>query len=361
MEDSDRYKLLYGPYWPPKCRIGDKMPCEFRGREVTVRLMTDAPIQWPAHRGGLMPAVIVCGDLIRAVRVESEIGVAHHWGVSTATVKNWRRALSVPRTTRGTLRLAIDYTTEKLTPDVRAMAEEVRRQPAARARLSAAKKGKPLHPNMTAGQREWARRPKSPEFKRNVSEFMRELWKHPEEHGLPARHVWTDDEIALLGTQSDAAIARRLGLTEAVVYNQRRRLGIARPVERWSDDQIRLLGTAPDAEIARRLGKNEAAVRGKRLRQGIPGSIRRWSPEEIAQLGRDSDPNIARKLGWPAWAVLEKRKSLGIPPFGPQQWTEEDDSWLGTDTDLAVAKFLGRTASAVRQRRNMLRIKAWRD
>jgi hypothetical protein len=361
MEDSERYKLLYGPYVPPKCRIGDKLACEFRGREVKVRLMTDAPIQWPAHRGGLLPAVIVCGDLIRAVRVESEIAVAHHWGVSPATVKHWRRALGVPRTTRGTLRLAIDYTDEKLTPEVRAMAGAAMAKPTTRAKLSAARKGKPPHPNMTAAQREWARRPKSAEFKRKVSEFMRELWQNPEEHGLPARHDWTDDEIALLGTQSDAAIARQLGLTEAVVYNQRRRLRIARPVERWSDDQIRLLGTATDAEIARRLGKNEAAVRGKRLKQKIPSTIRRWTPEEIALLGRDSDPNIARKLGRPAWSVWEKRKSLGIAPFGPREWTDEDDSWLGTDTDLAVAKGLGRTAEAVRLRRNKLGIKPWRE
>ena len=295
------------------------------------------------------------------MRVESEIAVAHHWGVSPATVKHWRRALGVLRTTRGTLRLAIDYTAEKLTPEVRAMAEEANRAPAARAKRSAARKGKPPHPHMTAAQREWARRPKSAEFKQKVSEFMRELWKHPEEHGLPARHNWTDDEIALLGTQSDAAIARRLGVTEAVVYNQRRRLGVARPVERWSNDQMRLLGTATDAEIAHRLGKNEAAVRSKRLKQRIPSRIRRWTPEEIALLGRDSDPNIARKLGRPAWSVWEKRKSLGIAPFGPQQWTEEDDSWLGTDTDEAVAKGLGRTAEAVRLRRNKLGIRAWRD
>ena len=250
MEDSDRYKLLYGPYRPPKCRIGDKMPCEFRDREVTVRLMTDAPIQWPAHRGGLLPAVIVCGDLIRAVRsrirdrsctplgrfhgdrqelAQSTLCTAHHSRHASARDRLHDRKADPGWASQG-----------------RGSQVPARR----RTKLSAAKKGKPLHPNMTAGQREWARRPKSAEFKRNVSEFMRELWKHPEEHGLPPRHMWTDDEVARLGTQSDAAIARQLGLTEAVVYNHRRRLGIARPVERWSDDQIRLLGTAPDAEIA---------------------------------------------------------------------------------------------------------------
>ena len=45
MIDAERFKLLYGPYLPPKCRIGDKLPCEYRGREVKVKRITDAPIQ----------------------------------------------------------------------------------------------------------------------------------------------------------------------------------------------------------------------------------------------------------------------------------------------------------------------------
>ena len=28
MIDSERFKLLYGPYLPPKCRVGDKLPEE---------------------------------------------------------------------------------------------------------------------------------------------------------------------------------------------------------------------------------------------------------------------------------------------------------------------------------------------
>ncbi len=129
MDDTERYKLLYGPYVPPKCRVGDKLPCEHRGREVTVRFITDAPIQWPATRGGTRPALIVCADLIRAIGTESEIAVAFHWGVSAATVGNWRRALGAPRTTHGTRRLAIDYADEKLTPEVRAKAKESMRAP----------------------------------------------------------------------------------------------------------------------------------------------------------------------------------------------------------------------------------------
>src|SRR5271163_586290 len=31
MDDSDRLKLLHGPYKPPRCRIGQKLFCELRG------------------------------------------------------------------------------------------------------------------------------------------------------------------------------------------------------------------------------------------------------------------------------------------------------------------------------------------
>jgi hypothetical protein len=98
MIDSERFKLLYGPYLPPKCRIGDKLPCEYRGREVKVRAITNAPIQWPATRGGPRASPILCGDLIRAVGVESEIAVAHHWGVNDSTAD--QGAMGAPRRTR---------------------------------------------------------------------------------------------------------------------------------------------------------------------------------------------------------------------------------------------------------------------
>ncbi len=133
MIDSERLKLLYGPYLPPKCRIGDKLPCEHRGREVKVRRITDAPIQWPATRGGPLASPILCGDLIRAVRVESEIAVAHHWGVNENTVSLWRRALGVPAVTNGTRRLLIEKAAETLTPEAHRKAVEATCAPEARA------------------------------------------------------------------------------------------------------------------------------------------------------------------------------------------------------------------------------------
>jgi hypothetical protein len=316
MDDTDRYKLHHGPYVPPKCRVGDKLPCEYRGRELVIRGMTDAPIQWPCARRAPRASPILCGDLIRAVRCESEVAVAYHWGVNVATVWAWRRALNVPRTNEGTRRLFVAYTPERLTPDVRAMAREAMGSPEVRDKIRASKVGKPLHPNMIAAQREAARRPRSAEWKRAQSERMKEVWGRPEEHGLPPCHRWTDEEIALLGREHDSAVAERLGVPKYTVENKRRRLGIPGIVKRWTDEEVALLGTKTDREIASQLGRETAAVRRKREIMGIPPFVARWTDEEITLLGTDTDGNIAKRLGRTRLAAMTKRMSLGIPGHG---------------------------------------------
>ncbi|MCC6873235.1 MAG: hypothetical protein IT378_02910, partial [Sandaracinaceae bacterium] len=47
--------------------------------------------------------------------------------------------------------------------------------------------------------------------------------------GIPAynRLAWNEAEVALLGTMSDAAVARLLGVTTNAVYQRRAALGIA--------------------------------------------------------------------------------------------------------------------------------------
>jgi hypothetical protein len=96
--------LIAGPYAAPRCRVGRGLYCLVRG-DVAVRGMTDAPVPWPytTVRGGT-PSLIVCGDLARAVAVESAAAVARHWGVGRKVVSGWRRALGVGRMTEGTRR-----------------------------------------------------------------------------------------------------------------------------------------------------------------------------------------------------------------------------------------------------------------
>ena len=80
MDDSERYKLLYGPYVAPECRVGGTPPCKYRGHEVTVRGMSDGPIQWPSTQEGKR-SPILCGDLILHPGCESEMVVVRTIGV----------------------------------------------------------------------------------------------------------------------------------------------------------------------------------------------------------------------------------------------------------------------------------------
>src|SRR5437867_496390 len=109
MNDTDRVKLLHGPYRAPRCRLGKTLCCKVKG-EVPVTRISAGPIPWPmtTKRGG-KPSMILCGDLVKAVRRESVLAVCHWWGVGRCTVWEWRQILGVGATNEGTSRLRHDY------------------------------------------------------------------------------------------------------------------------------------------------------------------------------------------------------------------------------------------------------------
>jgi hypothetical protein len=93
---------LLGTYTMPRVRIGATVRCAVRG-QVTVCGYTDAPIPWPLGKVGRHKGMIVFRSLERAIRRESNIAVAHWWGVSDQTVWRWRSALDLAgRLTPGT-------------------------------------------------------------------------------------------------------------------------------------------------------------------------------------------------------------------------------------------------------------------
>ena len=360
MIDSERFKLLYGPYVVPKCSPGDTLPCEYRGQEVTVNGMTDARIRWPSARRNNRWSPILCGDLIRAVRTESAQAVAYHWGVSDSVVGRWRRALNVGRMPNGSRRLRIEYAAATFTPEVRAKGKEAMHSPEVRAKLSALRKGRRQHPNTLAAALEAAKRPKSEEWKRGQSERSRKMWENPEAYGLPPRRKWTGEELALLGTDTDRAIAQRLGIPMKVVRRERDRLGISGISQRWKEHEIALLGTAPDSQLVATIGKSASAITQKRDKLGIPPfTLFQWTDEKIALLGTASDREVGKKLGISASCVQSKREQLGIPSL-VVRWTRAETALLATDTDRTIARLLGRTEMAVKVRRKKLGIPAYR-
>jgi hypothetical protein len=226
ISDAERFKLYHGPYMAPKCRVGGTLFCAYRSKRLKVGGLTDTPIIWPyaRHTGPL--SMIVCGDLVRAVQTESVLAVAHHWGVARETVWKWRRALGVPMWNEGSLRLHRITQPERY--DIQALERARKRSqtPKARAKMSAARKGRPPHPHLRAAATAAARRPKSESFKRQLSLRLRREWQQGLRRGHPPGRPWTDAEIARLGTDTDPEIARELERTPGAVQKMRLRLGI---------------------------------------------------------------------------------------------------------------------------------------
>jgi hypothetical protein len=117
--------------------------------------LSDAPIPWPLGqllRGGRRPALILYADLAEAVMRESAEAVMHSWGVKRHTVWQWRKALGVPQYNPGTTKLKSELLSpvlDRARPAAIALAGSAER----RAKISAARKGKPRPPHVVEAVR----------------------------------------------------------------------------------------------------------------------------------------------------------------------------------------------------------------
>lgn len=227
MRDRNRLKLLFGPYRPPRCRVGGRLTCAIRGK-VKVVGMSDAPIQWPQTKrrdGSGRPYLIVAGDLVKAIRRESEIAVAYWWGVSPLTVWTWRKALGVPVTTEGTSRLRSAWSPWSVQSNLaNRRRAKAYRSPERSAKIAAARRGKPRPPHVVAILRRCNQeRVFSPVYRAKLSAAnkRRGAWP-PAAKGPP----WTSEEEAMLGTMPDGELAKKIGRTESAVKQRRCLRGI---------------------------------------------------------------------------------------------------------------------------------------
>jgi hypothetical protein len=218
-----RRQLLFGPYRPPKVRRGDRLFCEIRGT-VKVGGYHDAPIMWPRMAKGGAHTLILCGGLVKAVKRESKPAVAHHFGVSEATVRAWRRALGVPRSTEGTYQLERSNALHRK-DDRLEVARRNSRTPEALAKASASLKGRIQSPSVIEAVRKAARRPRSEVWKQKMAAYWRDRGHPP---GHPESRFWTAEEGALLGTGTDGEVARKIGRSQWAVRSRRIKKGIAR-------------------------------------------------------------------------------------------------------------------------------------
>jgi hypothetical protein len=92
MPNADRYRLHFGPYRTPIFKYGDVVICDVRG-QVEIVGLSGGRIPWLLGKRGSARALVLCGALAKAVRLEA---------VSAQTVKLWRRAIGLGPTTAGT-------------------------------------------------------------------------------------------------------------------------------------------------------------------------------------------------------------------------------------------------------------------
>jgi hypothetical protein len=67
---TESFTLLHGPYSAPRCHIGDVLTCELRDRDAEAGGMSAGLIQWPTAKTNVRRSLILCGDLVRAVRIK---------------------------------------------------------------------------------------------------------------------------------------------------------------------------------------------------------------------------------------------------------------------------------------------------
>jgi len=204
--------------------MGQVVRCQVRGK-VTICGLTDAPIPWRIGKRGRARMLVIYKDLAKAVRRESEIAVAHWWGVTAQSVWKWRRGLGVPATTRGTSRLRREYFEEDWADEAREKAHAKNRDPERRAKIAAAKRGRP-RPKYVREAISAAQRGKrlSEETRRKMSEAHRRRGTQPPAAGP----TWTAREDAWLGKLPDAEVARRTRRTLNAVQCRRQILRIAK-------------------------------------------------------------------------------------------------------------------------------------
>lgn len=248
MSIPERFRLQFGPYAPPQIPRKQRLFCEMRGWLRVSPTWSDGLISWPRrYRTG---SIILCGDLVRAVKMESVEAVCYHWGICRNVVQKWRNALDV----------------EEFNPGTRLSLARARAGPYSTVRQRAMVRAK--HPTAIL-QREQKKHESAHPLVRPVTSLqILERMARTGRHINPKLRLWTDKEDKLLGTAADADIAKKIRRSEAAVKARRSGLGIpgwnveySRP---WTGQEEALLGTMPDGLLAKKLKRTYTAAKSRR-------------------------------------------------------------------------------------------------
>ena len=161
------------------------MRCEVRGK-VKICGMSDSRMPWPLCKVHRWLVPVVYKGLACAVRRQSEQAVAHWWGIGHWSVWQWRKALGVAATTEGTSRLRSDYCQEPWAKRARQKGYAKHRDPQRRAKIAAARRGKPRPRHVIeAMNNAWRGLTHSEEARRTMSKAQKRRGAWPPAAGRP--------------------------------------------------------------------------------------------------------------------------------------------------------------------------------
>ncbi len=256
LQDKDRFRLLYGPYEPPLFKRGILIDA-IRGK-VRFGKYSIAPIPWPIFKkqgsrgsGGM----VLCGDLLRALKSASTPAICYHWGVCAGTVVSWRRTLGFRGMTPGAQKMVN-------------MGVELCKLPQSQSKLATSARTR----GMSEEGRETLRRSFFQRLKRKYDArlaFYRRTGRFPK---AGRSDPWLPQEQRLLAKYPTRQLMSILGRTWEGIQDHRRKLNIRlRPAGvPWKEMEIKLLGSDSDTTVARHLNRSVTAVKVKRKRLGIP-------------------------------------------------------------------------------------------
>lgn len=196
--------------------------CVVRG-ELIIEGLTDGRIPWPIGKRSRLRAIVLFGDLERAVERESCQAIVFWWGVSHSTARKWRRALKVTATNEGTRQLRSACAKAPAAEAVRKKAWRKARDPGRREKIAASKRGKKRPAHVVAGMRARMLGKKLDEpTRRKMSEAHRRRGTRPPW----LKPAWSAADEQLLRTLPAAEVAKRTGRSLSAVYSRRSELGV---------------------------------------------------------------------------------------------------------------------------------------
>lgn len=169
---------------------------------------------------------------------------------------------------------------------------------------------------------------------------------------------WKAQALPLLGVETDAEIARKLGVTARQVGYLRQQQGKQAACRaRWSLEVIKKLSLTPPAALAEQLQISTSTVLARRRAHEMRYERRGLPPEALAMLGKVPDMKVALRFGRSYDTARKWRTDAGLPPVIEwRAWTRQELALLGTMPDNMLARQIARRPRCVRLKREALGI-----